>query len=94
MRLTNVQAGARASITRVSEVAEREAPLLLAYLHRRRLTPGREIKVVEIDEVARTVRVQVADSDVTLSHETAAKLWATPVNRVAPRRPARRVRPG
>jgi DtxR family Mn-dependent transcriptional regulator len=86
VRLTNVQAGARASITRVSEVAEREAPLLLAYLHQRRLTPGREIRVVEIDEVAKTVRVLVADREVTLSHETAAKLWATPANRVVSRR--------
>ena len=93
LRLTNVQAGARASITRVSEVAEREAPLLLAYLHQRHLTPGREIKVVEIDEVAQTVRVQVVDREVTLSHETAAKLWAVPVNRDAPRRSPRRVAP-
>jgi len=91
LRLTNVQAGARASVTRVSEVAEREAPLLLAYLYQRDLTPGRELKVMEIDEVAKTVRVQVADREVTLSHETAAKLWATPVNRDAKRRPARRV---
>jgi DtxR family Mn-dependent transcriptional regulator len=91
LRLTGVQAGARASVTRVSEVAEREAPLLLAYLFRRDLTPGREIKVVEIDEVAKTVRVQVADREVTLSHETAAKLWATPIDREATRRPARRV---
>ncbi len=43
MRLTNVQAGSRASITRVSEVAEREAPLLLAYLHERKLVPGQEM---------------------------------------------------
>ena len=91
LRLTNVQAGAQAVVTRVSEVAEREAPLLLAYLHQRHLTPGRAIKVVEIDEVARTVRVQVADREVTLSHETAAKLWATPVKRVAPRRHASNV---
>jgi DtxR family Mn-dependent transcriptional regulator len=91
VRLTNVQAGARASITRVSEVAEREAPLLLAYLHQRHLTPGREIKVIEIDEVARTVRVQVVDREITLSHETAAKLWAVPVNRDPERRPPRRV---
>jgi DtxR family transcriptional regulator, Mn-dependent transcriptional regulator len=91
MRLTHVQAGARASVTRVSEVAEREAPLLLAYLHQRDLTPGREIKVMEIDEVAKTVRVQIADREVTLSHETAAKLWATPIAREATRRPSRRV---
>jgi DtxR family transcriptional regulator, Mn-dependent transcriptional regulator len=91
IRLTNVKAGARASLTRVSEVAEREAPLLLAYLYQRDLTPGREIRVVEIDEVAKTVRMQVAEREVTLSHETAAKLWATPVSREATHRPARRV---
>jgi hypothetical protein len=71
----------------VSEVAEREAPLLLAYLHQRKLTPGRQIKVVEIDDVAKTVRVQVADLEVTLSHETAAKLWATPIERSRAPRP-------
>lgn len=85
LRLTSVHEGSRASITRVSEVAEREAPLLLAYLHQRDLTPGREIKVVEIDGIAKTVRVQVAGRELTLSHETAAKLWATPVKEIAKR---------
>ena len=75
MRLTKAQAGARASITRVSEVAEREAPLLLAYLHQRDLTPGRKIKVLEVDGVGRTVRVKAGAREVTLSHDTAAKLW-------------------
>jgi DtxR family Mn-dependent transcriptional regulator len=87
LRLTAVRAGARASVTRVSEVAEREAPLLLAYLYERKLTPGRQIKVVEIDDVAKTVRVQVAEREVTLSHETAAKLWATPIGRSRAPRP-------
>jgi DtxR family transcriptional regulator, Mn-dependent transcriptional regulator len=92
LRLTMVHEGSRASITRVSEVAEREAPLLLAYLHQRDLTPGREIKVVEIDGVARTVRVRVADRELTLSHETAAKLWATPVREISKRAKGRRVK--
>src|SRR5713101_7155863 len=91
MRLMSFTAGARASITRVSEVAEREAPLLLAYLHDRDLTPGREIKVLEIDGVAKTVRVGVGERELTLSHETAAKLWATPTNRRARRAPRRRL---
>jgi DtxR family transcriptional regulator, Mn-dependent transcriptional regulator len=91
LRLTMMSEGSRASITRVSEVAEREAPLLLAYLHRRDLTPGREIRVVEIDDVAKTLRVRVADRELTLSHETAAKLWATPVKEVAKHSQARRV---
>ena len=78
LRLTNVRAGARASITRVSEVAEREAPLLLAYLHERKLVPGAEIAVVEVDGVGRTVRIKAGARQVTLSHDTAAKLWVVP----------------
>jgi DtxR family Mn-dependent transcriptional regulator len=78
MRLTNALAGARASITRVSEVAEREAPLLLAYLHERKLVPGAQIAVVEVDGVGRTVRIKRGARQVTLSHDTAAKLWVVP----------------
>ncbi len=76
VRLSSLRTGDRASVTRVSEVAEREAPLLLGYLHQRDLTPGRELTVMEADEVGKTLRVRVADRDVTLSHETASKVWA------------------
>jgi DtxR family Mn-dependent transcriptional regulator len=75
MRLANLEAGARASITRVSEVAEREAPLLLAYLHERKLVPGREVSVVEVDSVAGTLRIKAGGRELTLSHETAGKVW-------------------
>ena len=78
VRLVTLAAGDRASISRVSEVAEREAPLLLAYLHQRKLVPGREIRVLEVDEVAKTLRIQAANRKLTLSHETAAKVWAVP----------------
>ncbi len=78
VRLTSVREGSRASITRVSEVAEREAPLLLAYLHERKLIPGALIAVVEVDGVGRTVRVKAGARHVTLSQETAAKLWVVP----------------
>src|SRR2546421_959374 len=78
VRVSSLAAGDHASITRVSEVAEREAPLLLAYLDERKLTPGREIVLVEVDQVGRTVRLRVRDAEVTLSHETASKLWAVP----------------
>ena len=79
VRLATLAAGARATISRVSEVAEREAPLLLAYLHRRNLVPGRAVKVLEVDAVAKTLRIGAAGEEVTLSHETAARLWAVPV---------------
>ena len=78
MRVSALAVGTRASITRVSEVAEREAPLLLAYLLQRDLTPGRDIAVSETDEVGRTLTVRVAERDVTLSHDTASKIWAIP----------------
>jgi DtxR family Mn-dependent transcriptional regulator len=75
VRLSSLRSGDRASVTRVSEVAERDAPLLLNYLHQRDLTPGREVTVLEADEVGKTLRVRVAERDVTLSHETASKVW-------------------
>src|SRR5579864_5317104 len=78
VRLSSLGAGRRAGLSRVSEVAEREAPKLLSYLHERGMVPGREVEVVEVDEVAKTIRVRAGDRDVTLSHETAAKLWAIP----------------
>lgn len=78
LRLSSLAPGARASISRVSEVAEREAPALLAYLHRRELVPGRQVEMLEVDEVGKTVRVRVAKNEVTLSRETASKLWAVP----------------
>jgi DtxR family Mn-dependent transcriptional regulator len=76
VRLSSLGTGDRATVTRVSEVAEREAPLLLAYLHQRDLTPGREVAVLETDDVGKTLRVRVAERDITLSHETASKVWA------------------
>lgn len=76
VRLSVVPSGSRAVITRVSEVAEREAPALLAYLHDRELTPGREVTIAEVDEVGKTVRVKAGRRDVTMSHETASKVWA------------------
>ena len=78
VRLSALKTGAEASVSRVSEVAEREAPLLLAYLHQRKLTPGQKVVVLEVDEVAKTVRVGAAGRQVTLSHDTASKLWAVP----------------
>ena len=78
VRLANLKAGVRAAVSRVSEVAEREAPTLLTYLHERGLTPGRELKVVEVDGVGRTISIRAGKRSVTLSQDTAAKLWVVP----------------
>ena len=74
--LSSLRAGDRAVVTRVSEVAEREAPPLLAYLHKQDLTPGREILVTDADDVGKTLRISAAGREVTLSHVTASKVWA------------------
>ena len=65
-------------MTRISEVAEREAPLLLGYLLERGLVPGRGLEVLEVDAVGRTLQVRIGARDVTLSHETAGKIWVAP----------------
>src|SRR5712691_9039084 len=76
VRLSTLAAGDVATVTRVSEVAEREAPPLLAYLHQRDLMPGREVRVLESDDGGKTLRIRVKKRAVTLSHETASKVWA------------------
>jgi DtxR family Mn-dependent transcriptional regulator len=81
VRLSTLDEGATATISRISEVAEREAPSLLRYLLDRRLVPGTRLDVIEVDPVGRTLRVRVADRELTLSHETAGKVWADPVAR-------------
>jgi DtxR family Mn-dependent transcriptional regulator len=78
VRLASLGAGVHAMVSRVSEVAEREAPMLLNYLHQRGLTPGRELAVVEVDGVGRTIRIRAGKRAMTLSHDTAAKLWVVP----------------
>jgi DtxR family transcriptional regulator, Mn-dependent transcriptional regulator len=79
VRLSTLGEGGSATVSRISEVAEREAPALLSYLLDRRLVPGTQLEVLEVDPVGRTLRVRAADRDLTLSHETAAKVWVEPV---------------
>ena len=86
LRLSELPGGGRATITRVSEVAEREAPALLAYLSDRGLVPGREVTIAEVDEVGKTVRVAVGPREVTLSRETASKVWAVGRSAGSPKR--------
>ena len=73
LRLSALQPGEIGTITRISEVAQREAPSLLQYLHDRGLHPGTRITVEEVDEVGRTIQLRAARR-LTLSTETASKL--------------------
>ena len=73
VRLSALRPGDTGTITRISEVAQREAPPLLQYLHERGLHPGTQLTVEEVDEVGRTMRLRAART-LTLSTETASKL--------------------
>jgi len=73
LRLSALKPGETGTITRISEVAQREAPPLLQYLHDRGLKPGTRITVQEVDEVGRTMQLRAARL-LTLSNETASKL--------------------
>ena len=77
VRLASLSA-TEATVTRISEVAEREAPKLLRYFHERNLVPGRLVRVLEVDSIGRTIRIDAGGREVTLSHETAGKIWVLP----------------
>jgi DtxR family transcriptional regulator, Mn-dependent transcriptional regulator len=77
VRLASLTHGT-ATVTRISEVAEREAPSLLHYLHERNLVPGTRLALLEVDEVGNTIRLRATEREVTLSLETAGKVWVLP----------------
>ena len=75
VRLATLAAGARARISRISEVAEREAPALLEYLGETRLFPGTEVGVLGVSAGGGTIRLDVGGREVTMSRATAEKVW-------------------
>ena len=77
-RLAELDEGEAVRVQRISEVAEREAPALLRYLLDRRLVPGAAIKVLEVDDVGHTLKLDVGGAEVTLSTDTATRVWAVP----------------
>ena len=78
VRLAALGRGREAVVSRISEVAEREAPALLGYLLGRGLVPGRRVSVLEVDEVGRTLRVRVGDEAISVSPDTGSKIWVVP----------------
>jgi DtxR family Mn-dependent transcriptional regulator len=85
VRLSALRQGETGMITRISEVAQREAPPLLQYLHQRGLHPGTRITIEEVDEVGRTIQLRAARR-LTLSTETASKLSVVRSVKPKPRR--------
>src|SRR2546423_8409883 len=85
LRLSALRPGETGTITRISEVAQREAPPLLQYLHERGLHPGTRITVEEVDEIGRTIR-RLAARQLSTSSETASKLAVVRSARLKPGR--------
>jgi DtxR family Mn-dependent transcriptional regulator len=90
--LAQLRSGERGTITRISEVAQREAPPLLQYLHQRGLRPGALVEVEEVDEVGRTMRLRAGRS-LVVSSETAGRLSVLRTRRKAGRASAPAPRP-
>jgi hypothetical protein len=45
----------------------------------RKLVPAVDLEVLEVDGVGRTMRLRTKEGDITISQETAAKVWVLPV---------------
>jgi DtxR family Mn-dependent transcriptional regulator len=76
--LADAAPGTLATLSRVSEVAEREMPPLLAYLQEHELKPGTSVAVVDVDRMSWTVTVRVPGRTVTIGRPVATKLWLLP----------------
>lgn len=78
LTLAALETHQKAVVSRISEVAEREAPALLAYLGEKKLVPGALVEILERDQVGRIIRLAAAGKEVTLSMETANRVWVVP----------------
>ncbi|HVB76315.1 MAG TPA: metal-dependent transcriptional regulator [Candidatus Nitrosotalea sp.] len=76
IRLSQIPSGQTVRLTRISEVAEREVPLLLGQLLERRLVPGAVLEVGEHGAERLALLVEGRRTQVTL--ETAERIWAVP----------------
>ena len=72
-RLVDLPGGAAARVARISEVAEHEAPQLLAVLDEHGLVPGTSLTV--LDQTGLGCRLQVLDREVLLDTAVARAVW-------------------
>jgi DtxR family Mn-dependent transcriptional regulator len=75
MALADLEPGTPATVRRISEVAEHEAPALLSMLADHSIKEGSEVKVVESDLGPNEVGLVVAGEPLTLSLEAAQLIW-------------------
>ena len=73
--LSSLALGARARVSRISEVAEHEAPELLRFLADHGLLIGVELEVLDVSLGAGTQTVLAGARTVVMSSEVARKIW-------------------
>ena len=73
VRLTDLEDGATGRVARISEVAEHEAPQLLATLSERSLLPGVEVTVVASDPSSR--QLEAGEGPFTVDARVARAVW-------------------
>jgi DtxR family transcriptional regulator, Mn-dependent transcriptional regulator len=73
--LADLEPGIPATVRRISEVAEHEAPALLSMLAQHAIHEGSEVRVIESNVGANEVALTVAGEDLTLSLEAARLIW-------------------
>jgi len=73
--LADLLPGNAATVRRISEVAEHEAPALLTMLANHAIKEGSEVKVTDSNRVAGDVAIIVADTPLTLTVEAAQLIW-------------------
>jgi DtxR family transcriptional regulator, Mn-dependent transcriptional regulator len=73
--LADLEPGVPATVRRISEVAEHEAPALLAMLAEHGIHEGSEVRVVESNVGPNDVALSVAGEELTLSLGAAQLIW-------------------
>jgi DtxR family Mn-dependent transcriptional regulator len=77
VRLDRLPVGARASVVRISEVAEHEAPQLLLLLHEVGVTPGR---IVTVRSPGPALGLEVEGAPVEVDRGAARAVWVAPLS--------------
>jgi DtxR family Mn-dependent transcriptional regulator len=77
--LADLEPGIPATVRRISEVAEHEAPALLAMLAEHGIHEGSEVRVVESNVGPNDVALSVAGEELTLSLGAAQLIWVETV---------------
>jgi DtxR family Mn-dependent transcriptional regulator len=73
--LADLEPGTPATVRRISEVAEHEAPALLSMLAEHAIHEGSEVRVIESNVGPNDVALSVAGADLTISLEAARLIW-------------------